>query len=60
MTLTNFPRLGAQGVFTEPYYEPGGPISKSLFLPDEVANPHARFPYVSPPSPLFLSWWDRN
>lgn len=48
MTLTNFPRLGAKGVFTEPYYEPGGPISKSLFLPDEVANPHARFPYVPP------------
>lgn len=47
LTLTNFPRLGAPGVFTDPYYPPGGPVSRSLFLPDEVTNPHVRFPYVS-------------
>lgn len=44
LTLTNFPRLGAPGVFTDPYFPPGGPVSRSLFLPDEVTNPHVRFP----------------
>ena len=47
MTLTSFPRLGAPGKFTEPYYDPAGAVSShSLFLPDEITNPHARFPYV--------------
>lgn len=47
VTLTSFPRLGAPGVFTDPYYEPGGDAARSLFLPDEITNPHVRFPYVA-------------
>jgi glutamate--cysteine ligase catalytic subunit len=47
MTLTSFPRLGVPGKFTEPYYDPAEAVSShSLFLPDEITNPHARFPYV--------------
>jgi hypothetical protein len=49
MTLTSFPRLGVPGKFTEPYYDPAGAISShSLFLPEEITNPHARFPCVAP------------
>lgn len=44
LTLTSFPRLGAPGVFTDPYYPPGGDVARSLFLPDEITNPHVRFP----------------
>ncbi|KDE03374.1 glutamate-cysteine ligase catalytic subunit [Microbotryum lychnidis-dioicae p1A1 Lamole] len=47
MTLTSFPRLGAPGVFTDPYYPPGGGVSRSLFLPDEIINPHVRFPTLT-------------
>jgi glutamate--cysteine ligase catalytic subunit len=47
MTLTSFPRLGVPGKFTEPYYDPTEAVSShSLFLPEEVTNPHARFPCV--------------
>ena len=47
-TMTSFPRLGAPGVFTEPYFEPAGAVSShSLFLPEEITNPHARFPSVA-------------
>jgi len=50
MTLTSFPRLGVPGKFTEPYYDPAAAVSShSLFLPDEITNPHARFPYVPQP-----------
>lgn len=56
LTLTTFPRLGARGIFTDPYYPPGGPVSRSLFLPDEVTNPHVRFPSVLFSSPFFLSY----
>jgi glutamate--cysteine ligase catalytic subunit len=44
MTLTSFPRLGASGVFLDPHHEPTGDASRSLFLPDEIINPHVRFP----------------
>lgn len=45
ITVTSFPRLGAPGVFTEPYYDPANAqASHSLFLPDEITNPHVRFP----------------
>jgi hypothetical protein len=55
MTLTSFPRLGVPGKFTEPYYDPAEAVSShSLFLPDEITNPHARFPYV--PRPIVLSF----
>jgi glutamate--cysteine ligase catalytic subunit len=48
MTLTSFPRLGVPGRFTVPYYDPAEAISShSLFLPEQITNPHARFPYVS-------------
>ncbi|KAK9327979.1 glutamate-cysteine ligase-domain-containing protein [Lipomyces starkeyi] len=47
ITLTSFPRLGAPGQFTDPYYPPTGNASRSLFLPDELINPHARFPTLT-------------
>lgn len=48
MTLTSFPRLGVPGKFTEPYYDPTEAVSShSLFLPEEVTNPHARFPTLT-------------
>jgi len=47
LTFTSFPRLGVRGVFTEPYFDPVNAVSShSLFLPQEVTNPHARFPLV--------------
>jgi hypothetical protein len=51
VTVTSFPRLGVPGVFTDPYYEPENALaSHSLFLPDEITNPHARFPFVINPN----------
>ncbi|KDQ57449.1 hypothetical protein JAAARDRAFT_35163 [Jaapia argillacea MUCL 33604] len=48
MTITAFPRHGTPGVFTEPYADPAGAISShSLFLPEEITNPHARFPTLT-------------
>lgn len=48
LTFTSFPRLGAPGQFTEPYYDPlNAQSSHSLFLPEEITNPHVRFPYVA-------------
>lgn len=48
ITFTSFPRLGAPGVFTEPYYDPvNATSSHSLFLPEEITNPHARFPTLT-------------
>ena len=45
--MTSFPRLGTPGVFTEPYFDPADAVSShSLFLPEEITNPHARFPSV--------------
>ena len=29
--------------FTEPFYPPTGPIARSLYVPDEIINPHRRF-----------------
>ncbi|KAI0368347.1 glutamate-cysteine ligase catalytic subunit [Pilatotrama ljubarskyi] len=47
-TLTSFPRMGVPGVFTEPYYDPVDAVSShSLFLPEEITNPHARFPTLT-------------
>lgn len=46
-TMTSFPRMGVPGVFTEPYFDPVDAVSShSLFLPEEITNPHARFPSV--------------
>jgi hypothetical protein len=47
MTLTSFPRLGVPGRFTVPYFDPAEAVSShSLFLPEQITNPHARFPCV--------------
>ncbi len=47
ITLTTYPRLGSPGPFTEPYYPPSGPKLRSQFVPDEIANPHIRFPTLA-------------
>ncbi|CCA66352.1 probable gamma-glutamylcysteine synthetase [Serendipita indica DSM 11827] len=48
ITITSFPRLGVPGVFTDPYFDPANAqASHSLFLPDEITNPHARFPTLT-------------
>ncbi|KAG6885915.1 hypothetical protein C0993_007933 [Termitomyces sp. T159_Od127] len=48
ITFTSFPRLGVQGQFTEPHFDPSDAVSsRSLFLPEEITNPHARFPTLT-------------
>ncbi|KAI9834577.1 MAG: Zn finger-containing GTPase- Activating Protein for ARF [Sarea resinae] len=47
ITLTTFPRLGAKDDFITPYYPPSGEKLRSQFLPDEIANPHIRFPTLA-------------
>lgn len=47
MTLTTFPRLGSKDDFITPYYPPSGERLRSQFLPDEIANPHIRFPTLA-------------
>ena len=47
ITLTTFPRLGTKDDFIIPYYAPSGERLRSQFLPDEIANPHIRFPTLA-------------
>ncbi|KAK3945979.1 glutamate--cysteine ligase [Diplogelasinospora grovesii] len=47
ITLTTFPRIGSPGVFTDPFYPVSGPRLRSQFVPDEIANPHIRFPTLA-------------
>ncbi|KAK4965619.1 glutamate--cysteine ligase [Elasticomyces elasticus] len=47
ITLTTFPRLGAKDRSITPYYPPSGEKLRSQFLPDEIANPHIRFPTLA-------------
>ncbi|KAH6845126.1 glutamate-cysteine ligase-domain-containing protein [Chaetomium sp. MPI-CAGE-AT-0009] len=47
ITLTTFPRLGSPGVFTNPFYPVSGSKLRSQFVPDEIANPHIRFPTLA-------------
>ncbi|KAI9776894.1 MAG: Zn finger-containing GTPase- Activating Protein for ARF [Candelina submexicana] len=47
ITLTTFPRLGTKDHFITPYYPPSGERLRSQFLPDEIANPHIRFPTLA-------------
>jgi glutamate--cysteine ligase catalytic subunit len=47
ITLTTFPRIGYPGVFTDPTYPVSGPKLRSQFVPDEIANPHIRFPTLA-------------
>lgn len=44
LTIVSYPRLGCQGEFLDPHHEPNGDACRSLFVPDEIINPHARFP----------------
>ncbi|KAJ1985777.1 glutamate--cysteine ligase [Dimargaris cristalligena] len=46
MTITNFPLLGTPDS-VDGHNTPDDPASKSLFLPDQVINPHARFPTLT-------------
>lgn len=43
VTLVNYPRLGCPHE-VDPDHEPNGKACQSLFVPDEIINPHARFP----------------
>lgn len=47
ITLTTFPRLGAKDDFCSPYYPLSGSALRSQFVPDEIANPHIRFPTLA-------------
>ena len=47
ITLTTFPRLGSPGPFSHPAYPLSGPKLRSQFVPDEIANPHIRFPTLA-------------
>lgn len=47
ITLTTYPRIGYPGVFTDPCYPVSGPRLRSHFVPDEIANPHIRFPTLA-------------
>ncbi|CAG7947441.1 unnamed protein product [Penicillium nalgiovense] len=47
ITLTTFPRLGTKDDYIQPYYPPSGPALRSQFVPDQIANPHIRFPTLA-------------
>lgn len=47
ITLTTFPQIGVPGHFTDPHYPVSGPRLRSQFVPDEIANPHIRFPTLA-------------
>ncbi|TIA88201.1 hypothetical protein E3P99_02715 [Wallemia hederae] len=47
ITLTSFPTLGVNYPFLDPHYNPDGDASRSLFLPDQLINPHVRFPTLA-------------
>ncbi|KAI4844900.1 glutamate-cysteine ligase Gcs1 [Aureobasidium sp. EXF-8845] len=47
ITLTTFPRLGAKERSITPEYPLNGDKLRSQFLPDEIANPHIRFPTLA-------------
>jgi len=46
ITMTTFPLLGDRKSIT-PYYPPSGEKLRSQFVPDEIANPHIRFPTLA-------------
>lgn len=47
ITLTTFPRLGQKERSIMPEYPLNGDKLRSQFLPDEIANPHIRFPTLA-------------
>lgn len=46
ITLTTFPRLGSPDCII-PNYPVSGPKLRSQYVPDEIANPHIRFPTLA-------------
>ncbi|KAL1915696.1 uncharacterized protein VTP21DRAFT_6455 [Calcarisporiella thermophila] len=46
ITLTSFPRLGCPDSLDPPHIA-NGEASRSMFVPDEAINPHARFPTLA-------------
>ncbi|ORZ09459.1 glutamate-cysteine ligase-domain-containing protein [Absidia repens] len=46
VTLVNYPRLGCPDELIPPH-EPDGQACQSMFVPDEIINPHARFPTLT-------------
>jgi glutamate--cysteine ligase catalytic subunit len=46
ITMTTFPLLGDRKSVT-PWYPPSGEKLRSQFVPDEIANPHIRFPTLA-------------
>ncbi|KAK0789971.1 glutamate--cysteine ligase [Friedmanniomyces endolithicus] len=46
ITMTTFPLLGDRKSII-PYYPPNGSQLRSQFVPDEIANPHIRFPTLA-------------
>lgn len=46
ITLTTFPRLGSPDCIV-PSYPASGPKLRSQYVPDEIANPHIRFPTLA-------------
>lgn len=54
-----FSRLGVPGVFTDPHFDPKDAVSShGLFFPEEITNPHVRFPFVHSIYIWFsLSYW---
>lgn len=47
ITMCMFPRLGAKPGSLAPEFPLSGPKLRSQFLPDEIANPHIRFPTLA-------------
>ena len=47
ITMTTFPRLGTREDYTKPLLKNNGPQLRSQFVPDEIANPHIRFPTLA-------------
>lgn len=47
VTMTTFPRLGTRDDYICPYYLPSGRMLRSQFVPDQIANPHIRFPTLA-------------
>ncbi|KAL5639422.1 hypothetical protein ACGC1H_006807 [Rhizoctonia solani] len=47
ITMTSFPRLGVLEPFTHPEVHPAnGAANESLFIPEDITSPHARFPSI--------------
>ncbi|KAF1797940.1 glutamate-cysteine ligase-domain-containing protein [Mucor lusitanicus] len=46
VSLVNYPRLGCPNQLY-PDHEPNGPACQSMFVPDQIINPHARFPTLT-------------